>query len=181
MVASFTACVVFLNISGISWMYNLMCSNIVVIMAAMAIIAWRGHGVCWLFICVLSWYPVYSHSICNRVSAMSHPNSGILLFGTAFLPSQTFPICSFSYNWQTLSVMGIFFVSLWCTLIVCLWLSLTSTWFLPRSPIMQKSLYFAWNAFEVWSLTRTLSHFQFFWFFSCYSFLVSISGFSCLV
>ena len=32
----------------------------------------------------------------NCVSAMSHPRSGILLVGTAFLPSLVFPICSSS-------------------------------------------------------------------------------------
>ena len=76
------------------------------------------------------------------VSAMSHPISGILLAGTAFLPSLTFPTCSSSYSWQIFSVMGIFFTSLWCTLVVCPWLSFTSTWFFPKSPIMQKIFVF---------------------------------------
>ena len=50
------------------------------------------------------------------VSAMSHPSSGILLVGTAFLPSLTFPTCSSSYSWQIFFVMGIFFTSLQCNL-----------------------------------------------------------------
>ena len=33
-----------------------------------------------------------------NVSAMSHPKSGILLAGIAFLPSQVFPNCSSSYS-----------------------------------------------------------------------------------
>ena len=35
-------------------------------------------------------------SCINYVSAMSHPRSGILLVGTAFLPSLVFPVCSSS-------------------------------------------------------------------------------------
>ena len=38
-VIDFNACIVFLFISGISWTYALMCSNIVVIMMAIVIIA----------------------------------------------------------------------------------------------------------------------------------------------
>ena len=53
----------------------------------------------------------------NCVSAMSHPRSGILLVGTAFLPSLIFPVCSSSYSLQTFSVMGIFLTSLQCTLV----------------------------------------------------------------
>ena len=56
-------------------------------------------------------------SYVNCVSAMSHARSGILLFGTAFLPSLVFPVCSSSYSLQTFSVMGIFLTSLWCTLV----------------------------------------------------------------
>ena len=52
------------------------------------------------------------------VSAMSHSRSGILLFGTAFLPSLVFPACSSSYSLQTFSVMGIFLTSLRCTLVM---------------------------------------------------------------
>ena len=33
-------------------------------------------------------------SCIDCVSAMSHPRSGILLVGTAFLPSLVFPVCS---------------------------------------------------------------------------------------
>ena len=53
----------------------------------------------------------------NCVSAMSHARSGILLFGTAFLPSLVFPVCSSLYSLQTFSVMGIFLMSLQCTLV----------------------------------------------------------------
>ena len=53
----------------------------------------------------------------NCVSAMSHARSGILLFGTTFLPSLVFPVCSSSYSLQTFSAMGIFLTSLWCTLV----------------------------------------------------------------
>ena len=35
-------------------------------------------------------------SCIDCVSAMSHPKSGILLVGTAFLPSLDFPVCSSS-------------------------------------------------------------------------------------
>ena len=56
-------------------------------------------------------------SCVNCVSAMSHARSGILLFGTAFLPSLVFPVCSSSYSVQTFSVMGIFLTSLRCTLV----------------------------------------------------------------
>ena len=93
---------------------------------------------------LFSWF-----SWTNCVSAMSHPRSGIFLVGTAFLPSLVFHICSSSYNLKTFSVMGIFLTSLWCILVVWPWLSFISTWFFPKSPIMQKSLYFGWNAFDV--------------------------------
>ena len=53
----------------------------------------------------------------NCVSAMSHARSGILLFGTAFLPFLVFPVCSSSYSLQTFWVMGIFLMSLRCTLV----------------------------------------------------------------
>ena len=136
---------------GIFWMCVLMNSSTAAIRIAMVIIIWRVWGVCWLLCCVVVGIVRMS------VSAMSHPSSGILLVGTAFLSSLTFPTCFSSYSWQIFSVMGIFFTSLWCTLVVCPWLSFTSTWFLLSSPIMQKSLYFSWNALDVWSLTRTLS------------------------
>ena len=125
-VVDFNACVVFLVICGISLMYALMCSNIVVIMMVIAIIAWRGSAVCGMLISGLSWSSTCSLSLCNYFLSMSHPKSGILLVGTNFLPSLTFPICSSSYNWQTFSVMGIFLTSLWCTLVICPWLSLIS-------------------------------------------------------
>ena len=51
------------------------------------------------------------------VSAMSHAKSGTLLFGTPFLPSLVFPVCSSSYSLQTFSVMGVFLMSLRCTLV----------------------------------------------------------------
>ena len=57
-------------------------------------------------------------SCVSCVSAMSHARSGILLFGTTFLPSLVFPICSSSYSLQTFSVMGIFLMSLRCTLVM---------------------------------------------------------------
>ena len=40
--------------------------------------------------CIFSWI--------SNVSAISHPNSGILLAGTAFLPSLVFLSCSSSYS-----------------------------------------------------------------------------------
>ena len=57
-------------------------------------------------------------SCVNCVSAMSHARSGILLFGTAFLPSLVFPVCSSLYSLQTFSVIGIFLKSLRCTLVM---------------------------------------------------------------
>ena len=57
-------------------------------------------------------------SCVNCISAMSHARSGNLLFGTAFLPSLVFPVCSSSYSLQTFSVMGIFLMSLRCTLVM---------------------------------------------------------------
>ena len=57
-------------------------------------------------------------SCVSCVSAMSHARFGILLFGTTFLPSLVFPICSSSYSLQTFSVMGIVFTSLRCTLVM---------------------------------------------------------------
>ena len=51
------------------------------------------------------------------VSAMSHARSGILLFGTDFLPSLVFPVFSSSYSLQTFSIMGTFLTSLRCTLV----------------------------------------------------------------
>ena len=54
----------------------------------------------------------------NCVSAMSHARSGILLVGTTFLPSLVFPVCSSLYSLQTFSVMGIFLMSLRCTLVM---------------------------------------------------------------
>ena len=49
----------------------------------------RASGVLFVF-CLSSWV--------SNVSAISHPNSGILLAGTAFLPSLVFPSCSSSYS-----------------------------------------------------------------------------------
>ena len=49
----------------------------------------RASGILFVF-CLLSWI--------SNVSAVSHPNSGILLAGTAFLPSLVFPSCSSSYS-----------------------------------------------------------------------------------
>ena len=54
----------------------------------------------------------------NCVSAMSHARFGILLFGTTFLPSLVFLVCSSSYSLQTFSVMGVFLTSLQCTLVM---------------------------------------------------------------
>ena len=51
-------------------------------------------------------------SCVNCVSAMSYARSGILLFGTAFLPSLVFPVCCSLYSVQTFSVMGILLTSL---------------------------------------------------------------------
>ena len=63
---------------------------------------------------------------------------------------------------------------------MCLWLSLISIWFFPNSPTMQKSLYLGWNAFDVWSLTTTLSPvFSFSGSFAVLPFL--FSGFPCFV
>ena len=44
----------------------------------------------------------------NYVSAMSHARSGILLFGTAFLPSLVFPVCSSSYSFTDFLGHGYF-------------------------------------------------------------------------
>ena len=79
-------------------MYAVMFSSRVFITIAFVIITWRG-SVVWgflfsVFCCAFPWL----QSPCNCVSAMSHPRSGILLIGTAFLPSLTFPICSSSYS-----------------------------------------------------------------------------------
>ena len=49
----------------------------------------RASGILSVF-CLLSWI--------SNVSAISYPNSGILLAGTAFLPSLVFPSCSSSYS-----------------------------------------------------------------------------------
>ena len=49
----------------------------------------------------------FSSSGC--VSAMSHFRSGILLVGTAFLPSLVFSTCSSSYRLQTFSVNNLIF------------------------------------------------------------------------
>ena len=54
-------------------------------------------------------------SCVNCVSAISHARFGILVFGTAFLPSLVFLVCSSSYSLQTFSVMGNFLTSLQCT------------------------------------------------------------------
>ena len=77
---------------GIFWMCVLMNSSTAAIRIAMVIIIWRVWGVCWLFCCVVI------EVVHMSVSAMSHPSSGILLVGTAFLPSLTFPTCSSSYS-----------------------------------------------------------------------------------
>ena len=145
----FAVCATFPVTAGISWTLDLMCSKIAKIMMAMVITVWRVRGGCWLVFCISSWSLACSVSSCSCVSAMSHPNSGILLFGTAFLPSLIFLTCSSSYSWQGFLVIGIFLTSLQCTLVVCPWLSFTLTWFFPKSPIMQKSLYFGWNALDI--------------------------------
>ena len=120
----FADLVIVLTSAGIFWICVLMCSNTAAIKMAMVTIVWRVCGICWLLGCVVSGCPGI---VCMSVSAMSHPSSGILLAGTAFLPSLTFPICSSSYSWQIFSVMGLFFTSLQCTLVVCPWLSFIST------------------------------------------------------
>ena len=89
-----TACTVLLGISGISWMYDLGCSRMVTSRMAIAIIAWRGTASCGVLVSDSSWISSVLFSFCYCVSAMSHPKSGILLFGTAFLPSLVFPVCS---------------------------------------------------------------------------------------
>ena len=150
-VVLFTTCTVFFAISGISLMYAAMYSEMVVIMTATAI-----DVMCGALFSGFSWTSMPFQSPCSCVSAMSHPSSGILLAGTAFLPSLTFPTCSSSYSLQTFSVIGIFLKSLRCTLVIWPWLSLISTWFLPKSPTIQKSLYLGWNVFDVWSQTSTL-------------------------
>ena len=75
-----------------------------------AIITCREGAMCGSLFSWLSLVSVFFSSPCNCVSAMSHPRSGILLVGTAFLPSLFFPTCSSSYNLQTFSVMGIFLI-----------------------------------------------------------------------
>ena len=59
------------------------------IMMIIVTIVHRASGVLFVF-CLLSWV--------SNVSTISHPNSGILLAGTAFLPSLVFPSCSSSYS-----------------------------------------------------------------------------------
>ena len=93
--ALFADLVIVLTSVGIFWMCVLMRSNTVAIRMAMVIIVWRVCDVCWLFGYVVSCRP---DIVCMSVSAMSHPSSGILLAGTAFLPSLIFPICSSLYS-----------------------------------------------------------------------------------
>ena len=59
------------------------------IMMIIVTIVHRASGILFVF-CLFSWV--------SNVSAISHPNSGILLAGTAFLPSLVFPSCSSSYS-----------------------------------------------------------------------------------
>ena len=88
-------------------MYTVMCSRLVISMMMTAISVRRGSVMCGS---LFSWV--------SCASAMSHPRSGILLFGTVFLPFLVFSTCSSSYSWQTFSVIGIFLTSLRCTLVV---------------------------------------------------------------
>ena len=121
MTVLFTTCGVFFVIS---LTYIAICSRMAVIMMATVISSWEQGALC---VSLLFGFSCVSY---NCASAMSHPKSGILLVGTVFLPSHIFPTCS-SYSWQTFSVIGIFLMSLWCTLVVWLWLSLISTWLFP--------------------------------------------------
>ena len=59
------------------------------IMMIIVTIVCRASGILFVF-CLFS--------LISNVSAISHPNSGILLAGTAFLPSLVFPSCSSSYS-----------------------------------------------------------------------------------
>ena len=59
------------------------------IMMIIVTIVHRASGILFVF-CLFS--------LISVVSAISHPKSGILLVGTAFLPSLVFPICSSSYS-----------------------------------------------------------------------------------
>ena len=75
-IASFANCVVLIL-------------TITEIMMIIVTIVRRASGVLFAF-CLFSWI--------SNVSPISHPNSGILLAGTAFLPSLIFPSCSSSYS-----------------------------------------------------------------------------------
>ena len=139
-------------------MYAVICFNTVLIMMVIVTIVCR--------VSVMLLFLWFSSSAC--VSAMSHFRSGILLIGTAFLPSLVFPTCSSSYILQTFSVMGIFFTSLQCTLVVWPWLSLI---------LSQKSYYaeiiVLWlECFQyVISNKYVVTYFKFFWFFGVLPFL----------
>ena len=62
---------------------------IIEIMMIIVTIVCRASGVLFVF-CLFS--------LISYASVISHPNSGILLAGTAFLPSLVFPSCSSSYS-----------------------------------------------------------------------------------
>ena len=69
------------------------------IMMIIVTIVRRASGILFVF-CLFSWV--------SNVSAISHPNSGILLAGTAFLPSLVFPSCSSSYS-CTVHILPVYF------------------------------------------------------------------------
>ena len=155
-VAISIACAIFFPIWNILCSWGLSVSRNVMISTAMAVIVFGSTCIVFAFFTV-PFVVVLGMSWVFTSSVASHPKSGILLSGMAFLPCLTFPICSSSYSWHTFLGIGIFLTSQQCTFVVWLWLSFISTWIFPRSPVMQKSLYLGWNALDVWSLTSMLS------------------------
>ena len=96
----FAACAVLFTSFGISLMYAVMFCRMVISMMIIVTCVCQGSVMCGSLFSWFSWV--------SCASAMSHPRSGILLSGTGFLPFLVFPICSFSYSWQTFSVIGFF-------------------------------------------------------------------------
>ena len=117
-------------------------------------------------------------SLSDCVSAMSHPKSGILLAGTVFLPSLVFPTCSSSYSLQT------FFCHRYFLHIFAVYLGCVAVVVFDFYPVLSQKSYYVeiivlWlECFQcVISNKYIVIYFKFFWFFWCFAFLVSISGF----
>ena len=81
----------------ISWMYALVFIKVVIINIITAITVSGNMG---------TLVTVWLVSQISNCSVMSHPKSGILLSGMAFLLLLVFPTCSSLYSWQIFSVMG---------------------------------------------------------------------------